>query len=59
MIFSGVQFGGGLETMVTPHIGTRLEYLQTFYDKYASIMGSFTDARPAAGKARAAVIYKF
>jgi len=57
--FSGVQFGGGLETMVTPHIGARLEYLQTYYDKYAAILGSSVDARPTAGKTRAAVVYKF
>lgn len=58
-VFNGVQFGGGLETMVTPHVGARLEYLQTFYDRYASVLGSSIDARPTAGKTRAAVIYKF
>lgn len=58
-VFNGVQFGGGLETMITPHIAARLEYLQTFYGKYASILGSAIDARPTAGKTRAAVIYKF
>lgn len=57
--FGGLQFGGGLETMLTAHIGARLEYLQTFYDKYAAVMGSSVDARPTGGKTRAAVIYKF
>lgn len=58
-VFSGVQFGGGLETMVTPRIGARVEYLHTFYDKYANVLGLSIDARPTAGKARAAVIFKF
>lgn len=58
-VFNGVQFGGGLETMVTPHVAARLEYLQTFYGKYASILGSSIDATPTTGKTRAAVIYKF
>lgn len=58
-VFNGVQVGGGLETMVTPHIAARLEYLQTFYGKYASILGSSIDATTTAGKTRAGVIYKF
>jgi len=40
-------------------VGARLEYLQSFYDKYASVLGSSIDATPTAGKARAAVVYKF
>lgn len=58
-LFTGFQFGGGLETMLTAHVGARLEYLQSFYDKYASVLGSSIDATPTAGKARAAVVYKF
>ncbi|MBY6242998.1 outer membrane protein [Methylosinus sp. Sm6] len=58
-VFSGVQFGAGMETMLTAHVGARLEYLQSFYDKYASVLGSTIDARPTIGKTRAAVIYKF
>jgi len=57
--FSGVQFGAGMETMLTAHVGARLEYLHSFYDKYASVLGSPIDARPTTGKTRAAVIYKF
>jgi len=58
-LFSGVQFGGGVETMLTAHVGARVEYLHSFYDKYASMLGSPVDARPTTGKTRAAVIYKF
>ncbi|MDJ0448915.1 outer membrane beta-barrel protein [Methylocystis sp. JR02] len=58
-VFSGVQLGGGVETMLTPHIGARLEYLHSFYGKYASVLGSSIDATPTAGKTRAAVVYKF
>ncbi|BGE87478.1 outer membrane beta-barrel protein [Methylosinus sp. 3S-1] len=58
-LFSGVQLGGGVETMLTTHLGARLEYLHSFYDKYAGVLGSSIDARPTTGKTRAAVIYKF
>lgn len=58
-VFSGVQLGGGVETMLTPHIGARLEYLHSFYGKYASVLGASVDATPTAGKTRAAVVYKF
>jgi outer membrane immunogenic protein len=58
-LFSGVQFGGGFETMLTTHVAARVEYLHSFYDKYASVLGSPVDARPTTGKTRAAVIYKF
>ena len=58
-VFAGFQFGGGSETMLTAHVRARLEYLQSFYDKYASVLGSSMDATPTAGKARAAIVYKF
>ncbi|OAI31528.1 hypothetical protein A1351_21525 [Methylosinus sp. R-45379] len=57
--FTGFQLGGGMETMLTEHVGARLEYLHSFYDKYAAVLGSAIDARPTTGKARAAVLYKF
>lgn len=57
--FTGVQLGGGMETMLTEHVGARLEYLHSFYDKYAAVLGSAIDARPTTGKTRAAVLYKF
>ncbi|WP_036286491.1 outer membrane protein [Methylosinus sp. PW1] len=57
--FTGFQLGGGMETMLTEHVGARLEYLHSFYEKYAAVLGSSTDARPTTGKTRAAVIYKF
>ncbi|WP_159727274.1 outer membrane protein [Methylosinus sp. Ce-a6] len=57
--FAGFQLGGGMETMLTEHVGARLEYLHSFYDKYAAVLGSAIDARPTTGKSRAAVIYKF
>jgi hypothetical protein len=48
-----------METILTERFGARLEYLQSFFDKYASVLGSPVDARPTMGKTRAAVVYKF
>lgn len=58
-VFNGLQLGVGAETMFSEHVGARLEYLQTFYEKYADIRGSTIGVQPTSGKTRVALIYKF
>jgi opacity protein-like surface antigen len=50
--YAGVQFGLGMETMLTPHIGARVEYLESRYAKQGAIT-------PSSGKTQSGLIYKF
>jgi len=50
--YVGAQFGLGVETMLTPHIGARVEYIETRYAK----QDGFT---PTTAKTQSGLIYKF
>ncbi len=50
--FGGVQYGLGVETMLTPHIGVRVEYLESRY-------AASNHITPSLGKTQSGLIYKF
>lgn len=59
--FSGPQLGVGIESMLTPNVLVRLEYLHTFFNDetlFAGIGGGLS-VEPSAGTARLGVVYKF
>ena len=50
--YAGVQFGLGMETMLTSHIGARIEYLESRYAKQNYLT-------PSSGTTQSGLIYKF
>jgi len=54
---NGVVFGGGIETMVTEHLGLRAEYLQTIQEKMP--ISTAFEFKQQSGIARTSVVYKF
>lgn len=54
---NGFVFGGGIETMLTEHLGLRAEYLQTIQEKMP--ISSAVELKQQSGIARTSVVYRF